>query len=104
MMVMNSTESIHMVHLIDTLRTSADGSAIYCTMLLAKRAYGTTSIQGLGLEHIFKQRGSGGTSDPLNQFSTQGWKMTKAAVRLVEEYMVRVEHSTASMGLTAESN
>jgi N4-gp56 family major capsid protein len=82
----------------------ADGSAIYCTMLLAKRAYATTSIQGLGLEHIFKQRGSGGTSDPLNQFSTQGWKMTKAAVRLVEEYMVRVEHSTESMGLTAESN
>lgn len=82
----------------------SDGSAVYCTMLLAKRAYGTTSIQGLGLEHIFKQRGSGGTSDPLNQFSTQGWKMTKAAVRLVEEYMIRVEHSTASMGHTAESN
>ncbi len=82
----------------------ADGSAVYCTMLLAKRAYGTTSIQGLGLEHIFKQRGSGGTSDPLNQFSTQGWKMTKAAVRLVEEYMMRVEHSTACMGMMAESN
>ena len=50
------------------------------------------------------QRGSGGTSDPLNQFSTQGWKMTKAAVRLVEEYMMRVEHSTACMGMLAESN
>lgn len=82
----------------------ADGSAIYCTMLLGKKAYATTMIQGLGLEHIFKNRGSGGTSDPLNQIATQGWKMTKAAVRLVEEYMIRIEHSTASMGAVAESN
>lgn len=82
----------------------ADGSAIYCTMLLARRAYGTTSIQGMGLEHIYKPLGSGGTSDPLNQISTQGWKMTKAAVRLVEEFMVRIEHSTESMGALAESN
>lgn len=82
----------------------ADGSAVYCTMLLGKKAYATTQIQGLGLEHIFKQRGSGGTSDPLNQIATQGWKMTKAAVRLIEEYMVRIEHSTESMGAVAESN
>jgi N4-gp56 family major capsid protein len=80
----------------------ADGSAIYCTMLLAKNAYATTSIQGLGLEHIFKNRGAG--NDPLNMFSTQGWKMTKAAVRLVEEYMIRIEHSTEMMGAVAESN
>jgi N4-gp56 family major capsid protein len=73
-------------------------------MLLGQKAYATTQIQGLGLEHIFKQRGSGGTSDPLNQIATQGWKMTKAAVRLIEEYMVRIEHSTESMGAVAESN
>lgn len=82
----------------------ADGSAIYCTMLLGKNAYATTSIQGLGLEHIYKARGSGGTSDPLNQRSTIGWKMTKAAIRLVEENMLRIEHSTHSMGANAESN
>lgn len=82
----------------------ADGSAIYCTMLLGKNAYATTSIQGLGLEHIYKPKGSAGSADPLNQRSTLGWKMTKAAVRLVEEYMIRIEHSTRSMGATAESN
>ncbi len=81
-----------------------DGSAIYCTMLLAKGAYSTTSIKGLGLQHIFKQLGSAGTSDPLNQRATIGWKMTKAAVRKVEEYMVRIEHSTESMGHVAVSN
>ncbi len=82
----------------------ADGSAIYCTMLLARKAYATTSIQGLGLEHIYKPKGSAGTADPLNQRSTIGWKMTKAAVRKVEEYMIRIEHSTESMGAVAESN
>ncbi len=82
----------------------ADGSAVYCTMLLAKGAYTTTSIQGLGLEHIFKPKGSAGTADPLNQRSTAGWKMTKAALRKVEEYMMRIEHSTESMGALADSN
>lgn len=82
----------------------ADGSAVYCTMLLAKGAYCTTSINGLGLQHIFKQLGSAGTSDPLNQRATIGWKMTKAALRKVEEYMCRIEHSTESMGHVAVSN
>ena len=44
-----------------------------------------------GLEFIAKQRGSGGTADPLNQRSTVGWKMRKTAVILVDQYMVRIE-------------
>ena len=82
----------------------ADGSAIYCSVLIAQNAYGTTEVSGLGLQHIVKQLGSGGTTDPLNQRSTTGWKATKTAERLVEEYMLRVEHSSASFGDSAESN
>lgn len=82
----------------------ADGSAIYCSMLIASNAYGTTDIEGMGLEHIVKQRGSAGTADPLNQRSTTGWKATKVAERLVEEYMIRVEHSSREFGYVAESN
>lgn len=82
----------------------ADGSAIYCTMLIAQNAYGTTDVEGLGLQHIVKQLGSGGTNDPLNQRSTTGWKATKTAERLVEEYMLRIEHSSESFGDSAESN
>lgn len=81
-----------------------DGSAIYCTMLFAANAYGVTDIEGMGLEHIVKQLGSGGTSDPLNQRSTVGWKATKTAERLVEEYMLRIEHSSESFGAHAVSN
>jgi N4-gp56 family major capsid protein len=78
------------------------GAAIYCTMVIGANAYGVTEIQGAGLQHIVKQLGSG--DDPLNQRSTAGWKATKVAERLVEENMVRVEHSSAQYGATAESN
>ena len=81
-----------------------DGSAIYCTVIIGANAYGTTEVSGLGLQHIVKQLGSAGTGDPLNQRSTTGWKATKTAERLVEEYMIRVEHSSASFGDSAESN
>ena len=60
-------------------------------MILGENAYGTTEISGGGLQYIAKQLGSAGASDPLNQRATCGWKATKAAVRLVEEYMVRIE-------------
>lgn len=69
----------------------AKGRDVYSTLVLGADAYGTTEIEGGGLEYITKPLGSGGTSDPLNQRATTGWKMTKVAKRLVEEYMTRVE-------------
>ena len=66
---------------------------IYSTLIIAKNAYGTTNIEGGGLELIAKQKGSAGTADPLDQRSTVGWKATKTAERLVEDYMVRIETS-----------
>ena len=67
------------------------GRAVYATLVLGENAYGTTEIEGGGLEHIVKQLGSAGTADPLNQRATVGWKATKAAVRLMEPFMVRIE-------------
>lgn len=81
-----------------------DGSAIYMTLVLGADAYGVTSITGGGLEHIVKTLGSGGTSDPLNQRATCGWKATKTAERLVEQYMVRVEHASPTFSHEAVSN
>ena len=82
----------------------ADGSAIYCTIFLGDGAYGVTEINGGGLQYIYKPLGSAGTSDPLNQRETSGWKAIRTAVRLVEQYMVRVEHGSPSFGASAESN
>lgn len=78
-----------------------DGSAVFCTLVLGANAYGITEIQGGGLQHIVKQLGYG--DDPLNQRSSCGWKATKAAKRLVEAYMVRVE-SGNSYSAKAKSN
>jgi len=68
-----------------------EGRDVYSTLIIGDNAYGTTEIAGGGLTHIIKQLGSAGTADPLNQRATAGWKATKAAARLVEPYMIRIE-------------
>lgn len=69
----------------------SEGRDVYSTLIFGDNAYGTTEISGGGLTQIIKQLGSAGTADPLNQRATAGWKATKAAVRLVEPYMIRIE-------------
>lgn len=68
--------------------------AVYSTLILGDNAYGVTEISGGGLQHIVKQLGSAGTGDPLDQRATAGWKATKVAERLVENYMVRIESAS----------
>ncbi len=67
------------------------GNDVYATLVFGDNAYGTTSIEGGGLEHIVKQLGSSGADDPLNQRATVGWKASKVSVRLCEAFMVRIE-------------
>ncbi len=69
----------------------AEGVDVYATLVFGENAYGTTSLENGGLEHIVKQLGSAGSSDPLNQRATVGWKATKVTVRLVEAFMIRIE-------------
>ena len=69
----------------------AEGRDVYATLVMGDNAYGTTELGYGGLEHIVKQLGSAGTSDPLNQRATVGWKANKVTVRLVEAFMVRIE-------------
>ncbi len=69
----------------------AEGRDVYATLILGDNAYGTTQLSGDGLRHIVKQLGSAGTSDPLDQRATVGWKASKVTVRLVEAFMVRIE-------------
>ena len=80
--------------------TCPSGLGVFATLVLGAHAYGDTMIEGGGLEHIVKQLGYG--NDPLNQRSACGWKATKAAKRLVEEYMIRIEScSSYSSQVTA---
>jgi len=79
----------------------SDGSAVFCTLFLGENAYGVTELENGGLEHIVKQRGYG--NDPLNQRSSVGWKATKVAKRLLEEYIIRLE-SGSEFSPTAKAN
>lgn len=74
----------------------ASSRDVYSTLIIGANAYGVTEITGGGLQHFVKSKGSAGTADPLDQRSTVGWKATKAAVRLVEEYMVRIETTSST--------
>ena len=69
------------------------GLAVFGTIVMGAHAYAVTEIEGGGLEHIVKQLGYG--DDPLNQRASVGWKAIKTAERLVEQYMIRIEHVSA---------
>ena len=75
--------------------------SVFATIVLGAHAYAVTELEGGGLTHIVKQLGYG--DDPLNQRSSVGWKATKCARRLVEQYMVRIE-SASTYALNAAAN
>ena len=81
--------------------TCPTGLAVFGTLVMGAHAYGRTELEGGGLEHIVKQLGYG--DDPLNQRASVGWKGMRAAERLVEQYMVRIE-SASSYSATAAAN
>lgn len=81
-----------------------NGLAVFGSLFFGDGAYGVTEIQGGGLETIVKQKGSGGTSDPLDQRSSVGWKALKTAEILIPNYLVRVESCSKRFSSTAQEN
>lgn len=75
-------------------------NAVFSTLIVGADAYGTTEITGGGLQTVIKQKGSAGTADPLDQRSSVGWKATKTAEILMENYMVRIESCVADFNTT----
>lgn len=69
--------------------TCPEGLAVFSTIVVGAHAYAITDIDGGGLQHIVKQLGYG--DDPLNQRASVGWKATRVAEILSDEYMVRIE-------------
>ena len=88
------------VRFVETTEAKIFEGGVYSTLILGENAYGVTEIEGGGLQHIVKQLGSAGTSDALDQRATVGWKATKCAERLVEQFMVRVESKCTFSGET----
>lgn len=84
------------------LTGAKDGTPVFATIVFGADAYGTTKITGGGAELI--THGKGEIGGPLNQYSTVGWKQTKAAEILVDDYIVKI-YSASSQGIpTTDSN
>ena len=75
--------------------TSNLGADEYQLPIIAKNAYGITKLEGGNAQNIVKAFGSGGTSDPLNQRATSGWKTAFVARILNDNFMhiLTVTHS-----------
>lgn len=72
---------------------------IFQSVMLGEQAYGETGFDMDSFEIIVKPVGSGGTSDPLNQFGTVGWKAAYAATILNQKFIQRIEHATSANAL-----
>lgn len=67
------------------------------TLVFGKNAYGVIELEGGNLKSIIKPRGSAGTSDPLDQISTVGWKVDGFAAKILQPmWMVRIEHGLSA--------
>jgi N4-gp56 family major capsid protein len=69
---------------------------VYATVIMGRDAYGVTRISGQAMQNIVKPLGSGGSSDPLNQRMTSGWKATFTCKILNNDFVVRVEHASST--------
>lgn len=78
----------------------AKGKAIFSTLILGAHAYAKTKLKNGGLKHIVKPLGY---NDELDRISSVGWKATKGADILSDEYLVRVE-SLSQYSDSAKSN
>ncbi len=78
--------------------------AVFASLFFGDGAYGTTEVEGGGLQTIVKQKGSAGTADPLDQRSSVGWKALKTAEILLPSYLIRVEHMCRRYSATAGAN
>ncbi len=71
------------------------GIDVYATLIFGANAYGITRVSSETVENIIKPLGSAGTSDPLNQRETSGWKTTFVAKILQQAWLIRIEHAVS---------
>jgi len=74
----------------------ASNADVGATLVFGEDAYGVVDLGTVGdspVRSIIKPLGSAGSSDPLDQIATVGWKVDGfAATILNEDWLVRIEH------------
>jgi len=64
------------------------GADVYEVVMLGKEAYGISELSALSAKMIIHPRGTGGHTDPLEQYSTVGWKAALACTILNNDFLV----------------
>ena len=78
------------------IKTTSSAADVYLCMVFARNAYGVIPLRGAAMSSILKARGSGGTSDPLDQIGTIGWKAITTTAILNDNFMHRIEVAASS--------
>jgi N4-gp56 family major capsid protein len=74
------------------LKAGAASAPVHCSMIIGADSYGVVDVAGSGKPSVIvKSLGSAGTTDPLDQRSSVGWKSMFTTVRLEELAMLRIE-------------
>ena len=76
---------------------SVCASPVYSTLVIGANAYMTVKLESQNAQLIVHPRG-GHLSDPLEQYSTVGWKAAICAKILDENALVRILHATTGGG------
>ena len=92
------------VRFVQTTQAKIYEGGVFGSLFMGEGAYGTTEIEGGGMEIIVKQKGSAGTADALDQRSSIGWKATRTVALLVPQFIVRVESKSKKYSGTVQAN
>lgn len=95
---------LHGVKFYETNNEQLDADAgagnvdVYSTFIFGKEAYGIVDIAGTSSPKVYvKNPGSGSTDNPIDMFSTVGWKVHFAAKVLNSNWIVQIK-SASSVG------
>lgn len=68
---------------------------VYTLLVIGKNAYGVTLMDGMSTNIYIKLPSEAGAEDPIEQRASAGWKVSKTARILNEDWMVRYEFAIA---------
>lgn len=75
-----------------TLVNTGGTADVYGSLIFGMNAFGIIPLRGAALTTHLKARGTGGTSDPLDQVGTLGWKAKTTTKILNDNFLLRLEH------------
>ncbi len=94
-----SIGALHGVDFVETNNEATTSSTVtvYHTFIFGQNAYGTINLAGQPEKHIYlKNPGMNDTSNPLDMYSTVGWKVQFIAKMINDNWMINLKHGVTA--------